>query len=134
MGFPEALSAADNQSLNRTRAKERPSLNGRDPLRLCLLQGEGDRMTVWVKVNVSVRAWLEFMRLQMSEPVSKHQGTVLCGCVMWVRLVSACSFPVPHCIDTVHTFHVSTVHYRVQYWITFVFATFWMQILNNRSS
>lgn len=52
---------------------------------LCLLQAEGERMTVWVKVNLSVCAWLECMCLQMSEPLRKRD-TVVCGCVMWVRL------------------------------------------------
>ncbi len=56
-----------------------------------------------------------------SELVSK-QHTVICGCLMWVRLVCACSFPVPQGIDTVHTFKLSTVHCKVQYWITFVLA------------
>lgn len=96
------LSTGDGQ-------RERPSVNGRDPLWLCLPQAEEQRMTVWVKVNVSVCGWLEFMRLQMSELVNM-QGIVMCGCVVWVRSVSACSFPVPHCIDTVHTFHASRVH------------------------
>lgn len=40
---------------------------------------------------------------------------------------------VPHCIDTVHMFHVSTLHCIIQYWITFVFATFEMQ-MRKRSS
>lgn len=84
-------------------------------------------MTVSVKVNLSACAWLEFMRLQMSESLSK-QGTVMCGCEMWVRLVSACSFPVPHCIDTVHTFHVSTVYCTEQHLTTTVIATFEKQI------
>lgn len=70
MGVPEAL-RADNQSLNRSCGKER------DPLWLCLLQVEDDSLTVWVKVNVSVCAWLECMCLQMSEPVRKRD-TVMC--------------------------------------------------------
>lgn len=102
-----ALSAC-NQSLNRRRGKKaRPSLNGRDPLWLCLLQAEAERITVWVKVNVSVCAWLEFMCLQMSEPVRKKRDTAMCGCAWF----SECSFSVPHCIDTVHMFHVSTLQY-----------------------
>lgn len=84
-------------------------------------------MTVSVKVNLSACAWLEYMRLQMSEPVSK-QGTVMCGCEMWVCLVSACSFPVPHCTDTAHTFHVSTVYCTERHLTTIVVATFEKQI------
>lgn len=79
-------------------------------------------MTVWVKVNASVCAWLEFMSLQMSKQVSKR-STVMCGCVKWVRLVSACSFPAPRCIDGAY---VSCKHF-------IVFATFEKHILNERS-